>query len=252
MSRIAVVTGAGQGLGFGISTSLAEAGFTVVLADISEASAERAAQRLIELGHQAFSAIVDVTEFDSVQQLSLSIEDRIGSPEVLVNNAGVIAPADLLEMSEDQWDKVVDVSMKGTFLCSQAFARKMVDNQKGAIVNIASVNAFRSPARRVNYSAAKAGLLAMTRVMAVEWAQFGVRVNCVAPGYMDTELQRDALARGLNHIEPIIDATPMGRLGMPSEIGDAVAFLVSEKSSFITGQTLVVDGGWSISPPAGM
>src|SRR5690606_9038891 len=113
-------------------------------------------------------------------------------------------------------------------------------------------NAFRSPAKRINYSGAKAGLMAMTRVMAVEWAPFMVRVNCVAPGYIDTELQRDALERGVNRLEPITAATPLGRLGKPEEIADAVAFLASDRASFITGQTLVVDGGWSISPPAGM
>lgn len=252
MSGVALVTGAGRGIGFATADRLGEAGFRLLIVDIDGELARNAAIKLTERGHEATSAALDVTDSAAVNKLAKEVEVNNGPVEVLVNNAAVIAPAPALEMSDDQWDRVVDVSLKGAFVCTRAFARGMVERRQGAVIHIASVNALRSPANRANYSSAKAGLMAMARVMAIEWAPFNVRVNCVAPGYIDTELQRDALARGVNRLEPIIDATPMGRLGKPEEIGNAVAFLASEQASFITGQTLVVDGGWSISPPAGM
>lgn len=249
---IAFVTGAGRGIGFATAVRLGEAGHKVIVADIDEVMATQAAARLLKQGVTAAAIVVDVSDPQRVADVASEVERDHGPVRVLVNNAAVIDPAPMLEMTELQWDRVVDVSMKGAFLCSQAFGRRMVEQRRGAIIHIASVNAFRSPANRVNYSAAKAGLMAMARVMAVEWAPFEVRVNCVAPGYIDTELQRDALKRGINRLEPITDATPMGRLGKPEEIADVVAFLASDRASFITGQTIVVDGGWSISPPAGM
>lgn len=252
MNGVALVTGAGRGIGFATANRLGEAGYRLLIADIAGELARSAALKLTERGHEATSATLDVRDSAAVTALAAEVEARHGPVEVLVNNAAIIAPAPTLEMTDDQWDRVVDVSLKGAFVCTRAFARGMVERRKGAVIHIASVNALRSPANRANYSSAKAGLMAMARVMAVEWAPFNVRVNCVAPGYIDTELQRDALARGVNRLEPIVDATPMGRLGKPEEIGNAVAFLASEQASFITGQTLVVDGGWSISPPAGM
>jgi len=252
MKRTAVITGGGRGIGFATAERLARDGFAVAILEVHPELGDRAAATLQEAGHAARAFAVDVTDRGRLQAVALEVEAELGPVEALVNNAAVIAPAPTLEMTEAQWDSVVDVSMKGAFLTSQAFAGRMVARGRGAVVHIASVNALRSPGRRANYSAAKAGVMAMTRVMAVEWGPSGVRVNCVAPGYVDTELQRDALARGVNRIEPILDATPLGRLARPDEIAAAVAFLVGDDATFVTGQTLVVDGGWSISPPAGM
>jgi NAD(P)-dependent dehydrogenase (short-subunit alcohol dehydrogenase family) len=249
MSRVAVVTGSGRGLGRAIADALAETGHTLVIAEINPELAEQAAAGLREAGHRAMAVSCDVARKNSVEKLAAAVLEQYGRVDVLVNNAAVIAPAPALEMSEDEWDRVLDVGLKGVFLCSQALGRIMVAQKSGSVINIASVAAERGNPGRANYCAAKAGVVALTRVLAMEWAADGIRVNAVGPGYVNTELQQEALAQGINSLERLVAAIPAGRLAEPSEIARMVAFLASEAAGYITGQTFFVDGGWLAAPP---
>jgi NAD(P)-dependent dehydrogenase (short-subunit alcohol dehydrogenase family) len=244
--RVAIVTGAGRGLGKAIALALAGDGVEIVLAEIEPERARAAAAEVERLGVDTLAHQTDVTNRASVERMVEATVERFGRLDILVNNAGIIDPAPVLEMTEEQWDRVLAVDLKGVFLCSQAAGRHMVERRSGCIISIASVLAQFGMHGRANYCAAKAGLTALTRVLALEWAPFGVRVNAIGPGYVMTELQREAIAHGLANIEKRLEDVPLRRFAEPAEIGQVAAFLASEKASYITGQTIYPDGGWLI------
>lgn len=246
--RVAVVTGAGRGLGRAIAEVLASRGARVLVADVNPDTASTTVASIRAVGGRAEAITADVATTSGADMLVTSALDTFGALDVLVNNAAVIAPAPALEMTEAQWDVVLDVGLKGVFLCSQAAGRHMVDRGRGAIINIASVAAARGLFHRANYCAAKAGVVALTRVLALEWAPHGVRVNAVAPGYVDTDRQKEAVAEGLNDLEVLVRSTPLGRIAEPEEIARVVAFLASDDASFVTGETVYADGGWLAAP----
>ncbi|MCB1445795.1 MAG: SDR family oxidoreductase [Rhizobiaceae bacterium] len=241
-----VVTGAARGIGRAIAERLARAGADVVVADRDEAEGAAAAEAIVNAGGKAAFVALDVTDPGSVAHVAETIHRRHGAVDVLVNNAGIVRNAPAAEMSLEDWKSVIDIDLGGVFLCAQAFGRHMVAAGRGAMVNISSIcgEIVVHPQPQASYNAAKAGVNLLTKSLAVEWAQSGVRVNAVAPGYVATELT----LRGRSNPEWFdtwMRMTPMRRLGEPGEIANAVLFLAADASSYITGTVLTVDGGYT-------
>ncbi|WLR93240.1 SDR family NAD(P)-dependent oxidoreductase [Shinella zoogloeoides] len=244
--RRAVVTGAARGIGRAIAERLARAGAEVLVADRDEAEGAATAKAIAGAGGKAAFIALDVTDPEGVAQVVETIYRQHGAVDILVNNAGIVRNAPAAEMSLDDWKSVIDIDLGGVFLCAQAFGRRMVADGRGAMVNISSMcgEIVVQPQPQASYNAAKAGVNLLTKSLAVEWAKSGVRVNAVAPGYIGTELT----LRGRSNaewFETWMRMTPMGRLGDPGEIANAVLFLAADASSYITGTVLAVDGGYT-------
>jgi len=245
--KIAFVTGAGQGIGAGCAEALAEAGALVVVTDIIGPRAEQSAARLRERGLAAEAAVLDVTAWRDVDAVTAQIEKRHGRIDVLVNNAGIaISEIPAESMTNEQWSKVLDVNLNGVFYCSRAVAKGMLERRKGSIVNIGSISAeiVNRPQQQCNYNASKAGVHQLTRSMAAEWCDRGVRVNAVAPGYTDTPLL--SFAKGGPAFKVWMDLTPSHRLASTSEIAAVVLFLASDAASNVTGSIVTADGGYTL------
>jgi NAD(P)-dependent dehydrogenase (short-subunit alcohol dehydrogenase family) len=244
---VAVVTGAGRGLGREMATALAEAGADVAIADIDVESARESAEELAGDGTDTTAVEVNVTSEESVEAMVETVTDELGPIDVLVNNAGVAGNEPAEEMSLDLWNKVIDVNLTGVFLCSKHVGKRMLDRGEGRIVNIASMSGFdvNVPQPQVGYNASKAGVRMITQSCAVEWADRGVRVNAIAPGYMRTELVDGVLEENPAMEEEWIENTPMGRLGQPHELGPLAVYLASDASSYMTGSTVLIDGGYT-------
>lgn len=237
----ALVTGGGQGVGKGIALQLARAGCNVAV-NYYEKS-DRAAETVAEiqaLGREAWAVRADVRHAREVADMVAASVDRFGSLKVLVNNAGVQTWGPFLDISEEEWDRVIDTNLKGMFLCSQAAARHMKDHGGGVIVNIGSgCNKVPFP-HLVAYTASKGGVEMLTKVTALELGPFGIRVNCVAPGAIEIERTR---RESPDYGKKWGQVTPLGRVGTPADVARAVVYLASDEASFVTGQTLWVDGG---------
>lgn len=242
--RVAIVTGGARGLGFEAARRLNEEGYAVVVADIDVSAAKDAA---LEIGDATVHVHVDVRSTESVDLMIDSTIDRLGGIDVLINNAGTIDPSPTEEVQDESWHHLVDVHLGGTFRCSRSAFPALKESPDSAIVNMASLAAHVGIAGRASYCAAKAGIEGLTRELAVEWAPHGIRVNAVAPGYIRTGLAVSAIQRGLLDESRLIARTPLGRMGEPSDVAAAVVFLASEEAGFITGQTLIVDGGHTIN-----
>ncbi|MFT3865022.1 MAG: 3-oxoacyl-ACP reductase FabG [Solirubrobacterales bacterium] len=243
--QVAIVTGAAQGIGAAIADRLAAEGATVVLGDRDPAVEETAAA-LRDAGRSADPFVVDVTDADAVDGFVADVAARHGRLDVLVNNAGVTRDDLLFKLSEEDWDTVLDVNLKGTFLCSRAAQRAMVEAGRGAIVSLSSRSALGSRGQ-ANYSAAKAGIRGLTSTMALELGPFGIRANAVAPGFIATEMT-DATARRLGldpeeHRAKAAAATPLRRVGTPADVASVVAFLASDDAAYVSGQTIEINGG---------
>lgn len=240
--KTALVTGAGSGLGRQFAQTLAEAGAIVVLAARRREKLEETARSIAEKGGSASCIDLDVTDPASVRDCFAEIESTTGAIDVLVNNAGIARQEFLLEMSEDDWDAVIDTNLKGVFLVAQQAARAMVKAGKtGSIINIASILGLRVSKALASYIAAKSAVVQMTRAMALEWAQYGIRVNAIAPGYFITEMNRKQFEAGA--AEHLVKRIPMQRVGNVEELSGPVLLLASDAGSFMTGMTLEVDGG---------
>ncbi|MGI9373836.1 MAG: SDR family NAD(P)-dependent oxidoreductase [Hyphomicrobiales bacterium] len=245
--KIVVITGAARGIGLACATRFAQEGAKVVLSDIEEDAGEAAAEDLREAGHEAIFISCDVAERLDVRNLVKEAVSTYGAIDVLVNNAGIIIGAEFLDLTEEDFDKVLAVNLKGAFLVGQAVARQMVkqledDRAPGSIINMSSINAVFAIANQVPYTISKGGLNQLTKVMALSLADKGIRVNAIGPGSIMTEILK-AVADDEEARNKILSRTPMGRIGTPEEIAGVAAFLASDDASYITGQTIYADGG---------
>jgi NAD(P)-dependent dehydrogenase (short-subunit alcohol dehydrogenase family) len=249
MKRVAIVTGAANGIGWSTALRLALAGYRVALLDLDAAAA---AARATELGAEHLGVACDVSCEASVTAAVAAVESACGRIDVLVNNAGIgDQTGPTVAQNVEAFDRVLAVHLRGTFLMSQAVARVMLQKaadpaeERGAIVNVGSIaSSIGLPARNA-YCAAKAGVLGMTRAMASEWARDGIRVNAVAPGYVRTALINELERKGALDVAAIVHRVPLGRMAEPGDIAEVIAFLASRGASYITGAVLPVDGGWT-------
>ena len=244
-SRTALVTGAGRGIGESLALALAEAGADVAAADLDLATAEATAEAIRALGRRSLAIQVDVRDSDQVGAMVAAVVQAWGRLDIAVNNAGVSRVTPSTEIQEDEWDRIVGVDLKGVFLCAQAEGRAMLEGGSGSIINVASMSAriVNRPQIHAHYNAAKAGVVQLTRTLAVEWATRGVRVNSISPGHMLTPMTAFASDEAK---QTWISNTPMARNGDPRDLQGAAVYLASEASSFVTGHDLIIDGGYTV------
>lgn len=243
--KVAVVTGASRGIGKAISLMLAREGADIACVATSEANARSTADEVLALGRRASALGARVENGAQVTELFASCEKQLGPVDILVNNAGVVGPKPILEMSEAEWDHQLGVNAKGPFLCAQAAARQMsARGMPGVIINIGSIAGNNAFPNRIGYCASKAALHHMTRVMALEWAELGIRVNCIAPGYILTDIFKNLAAQGILDQKGLEGRIPQGKLGEVDDIARAAVYLAGEGAKYVTGSVLTVDGGW--------
>ena len=242
-NRVAIVTGSGRGIGRAIALKLAEVGATVVVNDIGEA-AESVAEEIKAMNGQSMAILANVSSSSDVARM---VEESIAAYEkvdILVNNAGIARDQLMLRMTEEDWDSVLDINLKGAFLCARAVLRHMIKQRWGRIICIASIAGIVGNKGQANYASAKAGIIGLTRTIAKEVASRGITANAIAPGVIDTEMTQQLPE---NWKEELKNNIPLGYIGSPRDVAEAVAFLASEEARYITGQVLSVDGGMAIS-----
>ena len=239
-NKVALVTGGAQGIGKTIGEELTRAGAHVVLGDVNLEGAQVTAEAINNNGGSASAIKIDVSNATEVQQVFDFIMKDKKPVDIVVNNAGITRDGLMLRMKEIDWDLVLDINLKGSFLCSQQAAKQMMKQKSGVIVNISSIVGVMGNFGQANYSASKAGVIGLTKTLAREVASRGIRVNAVAPGFIDTEMTRtlDETIR-----QKLIEQIPLSRLGLPEDVASGVSFLVSDKSSYITGQVINLNGG---------
>ncbi len=238
------MTGGARGLGLTMATALAEAGADVALSGRSvEACREAAGKITAATGRRARGFAADVTKLADVERLKTEVEAELGPVDILVNNAGINIRGPIQQLTEADWDAVIDTNLKGPFLCARAFGPGMVERGWGRVVNLGSVLGFIALPGRAPYAASKAGIVNLTRVLALEWAGTGVTANAICPGAFATEMNRQLLDDPVKYKE-FVAQIPMGRWGEVDELTGAVVFLASGASSYVTGTSIVVDGGW--------
>jgi len=238
--KVALITGSAQGIGREIALLFAKEGADVVISDINLEKAGQTSSEITALGRKSLALELDVSQQSKVEEAVNKILDKFGKVDILVNNAGITRDGLLLRMSESDWDAVINVNLKGTFNCTKAVSKVMIKQRSGKIVNIASIIGIIGNAGQANYSASKAGVIALTKTTAKELASRNVNVNAVAPGFIQTEMT-DRLSEDIK--AKMLELIPLNKLGNPVDVANACLFLVSEEAGYITGQTIVVDGG---------
>jgi NAD(P)-dependent dehydrogenase (short-subunit alcohol dehydrogenase family) len=242
--KVALVTGASRGLGRSMARGLAEAGADLVLTSRHLAEVEQVASELATGGRRVLPIQADVTRAAEIEEVVSRAVATLGGIDILVNNAGINIRKPALELTESDWDQTLGINLKGCFLVAKAVGRHMVARKAGSVINIASMMASVVLAERAAYASSKGGLVQLTRVLAVEWASSNVRVNAICPGPFLTDLNR-SIVNDPEKVKYFMDRLPMQRFGKPEELAGSVVFLASEASSFITGTTIYIDGGWT-------
>jgi len=244
--KVAIVTGGNRGIGFGISETLAEAGAAVVVVSRHAECQAAAAALGKQYGTRCHGFAADISQPAEIASMMEKVDQAYGRVDIMVHNAGIAVRAPAFEITVEAWDTVLNTNLRGAFFCAQEAAKRMRNQGGGAIINVGSVHAKTAMRLYAHYGASKAGISQLTRVLALEWGELGIRVNCVAPGSVPTDINREVLAIPENR-QRNIAKTVLKRLGTPRDIAGAVAFLASDLSAYVTGETLYVDGGWTIS-----
>lgn len=244
--KVAIITGARRGMGRTHALVLAKAGAKVVVSDISLEDCEKVVNEIEKADGEAMAVKCDVTNKQEVDEMVKKTIKKWGKIDILVNNAGIAQFVPFLEMTEADWDKTLDINLKGYFLCSQAAAKEMVKQKSGVIINIASVAMGQQGIgfpNIVHYCASKGGIAGMTEALALELAPYNIRVNAISPGMIETPMI-DSIKQDPKAIEGLLARVPMHRVGQPEEVSNLVLFLASDASSYMTGSTVIIDGGW--------
>ena len=240
--KTAVVTGSSRGLGKAMAIGLAKAGADVVVTDILDTS--ETVSEIKKLNRESLGLVVDVSNKSDIEAMVKKIRDKFGIIDILVNNAGILRIGDAEVIDKDDWDKVLQVNLTGQFLCAQAVGREMIKQKTGSIINIASIAGLGGYASSVPYSASKAGVILMTKTLAVEWGKHKVRVNAICPGVFATDMT-DSYLKDKQFKDMIKNKVPLGRPAKPDELVGTVVYLASKASEYMTGHALVIDGGWT-------
>lgn len=243
--KVCVITGAGRGIGATTARRMAAGGGRLAILDLDADSAEETAAALGGEGAEARAYRVDVTDEAAVAAVAETVAADFGGVDVLVNNAGLCPVGPTLSFPLETWQRTIDVNLTGVFLCSREFGRALRDSGGGAIVNLASINGQVAFPMRLVYSASKAAVISMTHVLALEWADYGIRVNAIAPGNTRAPMFEQIVEEGVIDVDGYLGHTPLGRFAEPEEIAEGIAFLASDRASYVTGEVLTVDGGWT-------
>jgi 3-oxoacyl-[acyl-carrier protein] reductase len=244
--KVALVTGASRGIGRAIALALAREGADVAVnCSTSLDAAGEVVQEIRKLGRRSTMIQADVADKTAVEKMVKEVLKQLGKIDILINNAGMSVVGASAELEESRWRTGIDVMLTGVFFCSQAAGKEMIKQKSGKIINIASVNGIDAFPERACYCTAKAGVMALTKVLGCEWAHYNINVNAIAPGYVETDLVKNLVSQGTLDVDELAGRTPNGRLARREDIADTVVFLASEDSQHIVGQTIVVDGGWT-------
>lgn len=241
--KAAIVTGGSKGIGFGMAWALAHAGADIVVVSRNLAEGEEAAKEIQAMGRKSIAISCDVTVPEAVDEMVTKAVATFGKVDILLNNAGMNIRKPVVDLSAEEWDRVLSTNLKGIFLVAQRVGKEMIKQKSGKVINIASILGVIGLPWLAPYAASKGGIVQLTKVLALEWAQFNINVNAIAPAYIRTPMTEGWLTDQVR-LQAILSSTPMGRLGSIEDLAGPVVFLASDWSSYITGHTLMVDGGW--------